>query len=384
MKRKTVEADENTDESEGRHAPRSVSGRDVGVAVTPSKLKIELPWATIFKVFAAILLAIAAGKLWPLFLLVFLALLIAVTLHPVLEWLESKKVKRWVSLLLVIGTLLTVLGLGIALIIPQLIEQSGTFIKGLPALRDEILSQFSSEGPLRPTIERVLTKPEWFEDGKFIAMGGMALMGISQFFLMLVISIYLLIDGKSIFEWTLAFFSPSSRTKMRTTSEEISQVIFRYVWGQAVTSALVAVFAYVVLSILKVPGALMLAVVAGVCDVLPILGFFLYVAPSCLLALSVSPRTSLIVLGLFVFYQALESYLIVPRIYGMSLRLSTLTVLLGLLAGTLLAGIPGALAALPVVASYSVIERIWLKPFLGEGVAEKHEKQKDKEFGEKA
>jgi len=66
-----------------------------------------------------------------------------------------------------------------------------------------------------------------------------------------------------------------------------------------------------------------------------------------------------------------------------SLRLSTLTVLLGLLAGTLLAGIPGALAALPIIASYEAIERIWLKPFLRDGVSEKHELQKDQEFGEK-
>lgn len=79
----------------------------------------------------------------------------------------------------------------------------------------------------------------------------------------------------------------------------------------------------------------------------------------------------------------LETYFIVPKVYGKSLRLSTLTVLLGLLVGSLLAGLPGARAALPLVASYAVIERIWLKHYLGEGVADKHEMQKDKEFGEK-
>ena len=56
--------------------------------------------------------------------------------------------------------------------------------------------------------------------------------------------------------------------------------------------------------------------------------------------------------------------------------------LLGLLVGLLLAGIPGTLAALPVIASYAAIERIWLKPFLRDGVSEKHELQKDKAFGE--
>ena len=93
-----------------------------------------------------------------------------------------------------------------------------------------------------------------------------------------------------------------------------------------------------------------------------------------LLALRVSPQTA---------FHVLESIFMVPKVYGKNLRVSTLTVLLGLLADTLLAGVPGALAALPVIASYAAIERIWLKPFLRDGVSEKHELQKDQHFGEK-
>ena len=89
------------------------------------------------------------------------------------------------------------------------------------------------------------------------------------------------------------------------------------------------------------------------------------------------------VLILYLVFHVIENYFIVPKVYGKNLRLSTLTVLLGLLAGVLVAGIPGSLAALPVIASYAAIERIWLKPFLRDGVSEKHELQKDKVFGEK-
>lgn len=87
---------------------------------------------------------------------------------------------------------------------------------------------------------------------------------------------------------------------------------------------------------------------------------------------------------LYLLFHLIEIYYVVPKVYGKHLRVSTLTVLLGLLAGALLAGIPGALAALPVIASYAAIERIWLKPFLRDGVSEKHELQKDQSFGEKA
>jgi predicted PurR-regulated permease PerM len=102
-----------------------------------------------------------------------------------------------------------------------------------------------------------------------------------------------------------------------------------------------------------------------------------------LLALSVSPKTAIMVVALYLLFHALEIYYIVPKVYGKHLRVSTLTVLLGLLAGTLLAGITGALAALPIIASYSAIERIWLRRFLRDGAAEKHTEQKNQEFGEK-
>lgn len=220
-------------------------------------------------------------------------------------------------------------------------------------------------------------------DGAHHVGGGVALGGVFQVLLLLVIAVYLLIDGQKTYEWILAFFSPLKRAKLRLTTDEISKVIFGYVAGQVITSVLVMISSFVVLKVLNVPGALMLAIIAGFFDILPILGFFIALAPAFLLALSVSPQTAGLVLLAYSLIQLIENYLVVPMIYGKRLRVSTLTVLLGLLAGVLLAGIPGALAALPVLASYAAIERIWLKPFLREGVSEKHDLMKDQAFGER-
>jgi predicted PurR-regulated permease PerM len=276
---------------------------------------------------------------------------------------------------------------GLALLIPALFGQVAILSERLPALRDEALHQLPVSDSIRQNLEPMLDSSNWSGAGTWIShlwsAGGMALGGITQIALLLVIALYLLIDGRKIYDWLLAFFSPLHRSKIRSTSKEISTVILGYVSGQVITSVLVAVYSYVVLSLLHVPAALMLAILAGVLDVLPILGFVIATVPAILLALTVSPQTGVIVLGLYLLFQALETYVIVPRVYGKSLRVSTLTVLLGLLAGTLLAGIPGALAALPVIASYAAIERIWLKPFLRDGVSEKHELQKDEAFGDK-
>ena len=353
----------------------------------PQQVMLHIPWLTFVKVGAVLLVVYAVYVMWSLLLLIFLAFFLAVTLHAFVDWFDRKGMRHWLSLLIVIGGLLCVMGLGMALIVPELVQQIAAFSKNLPQLHQEALNQLPVGEVIRRSIQSLLDSASWSEAstwlGHFISAGGVALGGISQIALMVVIAIYLLIDGRKTFEWVLAFFSPLKRRKLRITADEISQVIFGYVFGQVITSLLVMVYSYAVLSLLKVPGALMLAILAGVFDILPILGFFIATAPAFLLALSVSPKTAGFVLASYLVFQLVENYLIVPMIYGKNLRVSTLTVLLGLLAGTLLAGIPGALAALPVIASYSAIERIWLKPFLRDGVSEKHELQKDQHFGEK-
>ena len=357
-------------------------------ALPPQRLEVHIPWITFIKIFAAALTAYVSYTLWPLLLLVFLALFLAVTLHAFVAWLEVRGVRHWLSLLAVIGGLLTLLAVSMALIFPALIDRATVFSQKLPTFYEEALNHLPLSRSIRYDLEHMMEGVDWSEAsqwlGNFWSVGGIALSGISEALLLLVIALYLVIDGSKTYEWLLAFFSPLKRAKLRLTTEEISTVIFGYVTGQFITSALVTVFSFVVLSVLEVPGALMLAILAGMLDVLPIIGFILATAPAFLLALSVSPQTAAIVLVLYLLFHALETYYIVPTVYGKHLRVSTLTVLLGLLAGMLLAGIPGALAALPIIASYAAIERIWLKPFLRSGVSEKHELQKDQEFGSKA
>ena len=354
----------------------------------PRRFEVHIPLITFIRLATAAVAVYAMYALWPLLLLVFLALFLAVTLHAFVDWLDVRGMPQWGSLLTVIGGLLTALGIGAALVVPELIEQITAFSHNLPKLGDQVLNLLPAGSSIRHHLEHVVDSVNWPQAstwaGQFLSAGGVALSWLSEAALMLIIALYLLLDGGSTFEWLLAFFSPLKRRKLRITGDEVSLVIFGYVAGQATTSGLVMLYAFTVLTSLHVPGALMLAILAGFFDILPLLGVIISTIPAVLLALSVSPRTAVIVLGLYLLFHLIEVYVIVPRVYGKNLRVSTLTVLLGLLAGSLLAGIPGALAALPVIASYAAIERIWLKPFLRDGVSEKHEQQKDLAFGEKA
>lgn len=351
----------------------------------PVTVEIRLPLKTILRIFAAMAAAYVFWRLWPLLLLIFLALFLAVTLNSFVEWLNKKGWSCRGSLAVMIAGMVLFVGGGLALIVPAFINQVTVIAGKFPVIVESVLAQLPIGDAMRKEVAAEMSGANWAGAGVWMGQlwkaGGAAVTGISQTGLILVIALYLLIDGKKIFDWALAFFSPLHRSKIRKTCEEISVVIFGYVSGQVITSVLVTIYAFTVLSLLHVPGALVLALFAGLMDVLPLVGFVLATIPAVMLAFTVSPQTGLLVLLLYIVFHAIESYVIIPKVYGKSLRVSTLTVLIGLLAGSLIAGIPGALAALPIIASYDAIERIWLKRYLREGVAEKHEQQKEQEFG---
>ena len=161
-------------------------------------------------------------------------------------------------------------------------------------------------------------------------------------FFVLVATLYLLLDGKRLYAWLLAYVPRSHRDRMAETVSQVSHVVYAYVRGQVITSLAFALFAGLVLTLLGVPAALPLALLAGACDVIPMVGIVIATAPAALLAMTLSPVTAATVVGCYTLYHLLETYLIVPRVYGKTLRLSTLAVLLALIIGGALQGLLGA------------------------------------------
>ena len=190
---------------------------------------------------------------------------------------------------------------------------------------------------------------------------------------MIVFAIYFMVDGPRALRWGVVFFPDKQRPKINAALEEGGDLVIAYVVGQFITSALCAGYVFLILSILHVPMALLLAVAAGVFDILPIVGFFLSVLPAMAMGLTVSVKTALLILVLYGVYHLVENYFIVPKVYGDKLRLSTLVVLLAITAAGVLAGVTGAIIVLPLVAAYPVFERLWLAPQLPPDAIAEHQ-----------
>jgi predicted PurR-regulated permease PerM len=341
------------------------------------RTELHVPVATIVKVLLTALLVWATLQLVPELLLFVLAVLAAVTLSPVVARIERWGVSRTVAVAIVAIAIVGVASAFVALVIPPLTSQISMLADNYRSYRAGVDRQLSPDYPfLKRVVLQILDLPSSPEVAaslkRPLAWGRVAVVGLTGVVLGIVLVIYLLVDGKKTYAWLLAYVPRRHRAKMAETVPEVSEVVIAYVQSQVLTSVLYAVYAFAALTLLKVPAALPLSLLAAICDVIPVLGVIVSTVPAVLLALTVSPVTAGAVLVLYALYHVFENYLIIPKVYGRRLRLSGLAVLATLIVGGTLYGIAGAVLALPIVAAYPIIERVWLQDRLSDEVLRDH------------
>ena len=341
---------------------------------SPAIVSINISLSNTIKLLLTLSLCFIAIQVWHFILLLVLSILIAVTLQPLLVWLTRHGLTRRSSLAVIsLGFVLIFSGLFFFLI-PPLINEVGSLSSSLPALRAELIKNTPSELGLRRALEKILAAPV---DGTkmlnwILSFGQYAVEGAIDVLMLLIFSLYFLTDGPRAYRWLLPYFSAQNQHKISLTIEGILSVVSAYISGQMLTSFMASVFSFIILTHMDVPAALSLSILAGIFDILPIIGFFLFAIPACLMALTVSWATTLWVLLAYTAYHLIESYFIIPKVYGARMRLSALVILIGIIVANSIAGILGAIAILPILASYPIIERIWLVRQVGIAAVEEH------------
>jgi predicted PurR-regulated permease PerM len=336
-----------------------------------SRHVIDIAPAAIAKVIAAIVLIWLWLHLWQLLMIVVVALVVAIGLEPAVEWLERRRLPRSLAATTV------VVGLTAAIVVffwvtgSSLAAQAKDLGGRLSAVQQEIIDATP------PFIKNALSNSGGPIDisalaGYVVNAGRLAIGGAVIAVLVLILTLYLLIEGAETYTWLVAYVPPAHRDRVHTTAAEAHGAIYGYVVGNVATSVFATVVVLIALSLLHVPAALLLALLAGVFDFVPVLGFICSAVPALLVSLGVSPATALAVAGVYVGYHLAENYYIGPKVYGDRLRLSNLAVIIAFAVGAEIGGVGGALLALPVAALYPVIERVWLKEWLSRDAVETH------------
>lgn len=334
--------------------------KDTGRATT---VRIEVPIRTIVRVTVALLVIWLVVQLWNIVLLVVIAFLLAAALAPPVEKLERRGWPPGLAVGTVVLALVALLALALGVLVPQAIAEGQRIATDLPAYVDRAQGLLHRYPELEAQVGSLATRASERGSGvsaaRVLAIGAGVVGGVANTVFVLVLALYLVVDGERVYGWLARYLSPVQQIRVRRAMPEVVTIVSGYVIGQMIVSLLFGLFAFTVLTLAGVPGALVLAVLAGLLAAVPLVGVAAATIPAVLLALTVSLPTAAVVLGLYVAYQQVENYLIVPRIYGRSLRVSPIGILLAVVVGGQLLGVVGFLLALPLVATIPVIERIW-------------------------
>ncbi len=326
--------------------------------------EVEVPVRTIVRVILVFVLLWLLGKLWSLMLLGLIALMFTAAIHPWAVRLQERGWSRGRAVAVIMVAINAVVILAVSIIVSPLITEGREFVDELPNQVDRLERVFGNNPyifeRLREAAQGATTNSEEVSGG--VAQVGMGVVNfITDGLIVLVFTIYLLLDGNRIYRWTVRYLPQRYRRKFDRTIPEVSRVVSGYAAGQLMTSALFGLFSFTILFSLGVPQPLFLAILAAIGDAIPIVGVTAVTIPTVLLALTVSPTTAIIVLAAYLIYQQIENYVVVPRVYKTTLNISSFAVLLAVLVGSALLGIVGALLALPIAAAIPVIEDIWLE-----------------------
>jgi putative heme transporter len=319
-------------------------------------IRFEISYASIATVVLTALALWLLIQLWAIVMVVIVALLLVGTLNPLVGWLEKHGVKRvWAVALAFIGVGVCVVLLGL-LIVPPLWSQVSHIVENLPTIRTEVAKKLEAHrltAPLGETVRHFATGKtvEGATVTSAVAISLSVVGALAYGATSIVLAIYFIADHERMRGTLYALVPRRFHVRLARVLLNLEMIVGGYMRGQVVTSIAIGMFAFALFSICRVPNALALAAFASLVDVIPFVGGILATAPAVLAAASRGTVVATIVLVAMVFYQEFESRVVVPRVYGKTLRLPSAAVVVALLIGGKLGGILGALLALPLAAA---------------------------------
>lgn len=334
----------------------------------PSKALAEISFNSIIRVLIVLLV------LWVLFIIrdilaiVFLALIISAALSPVIDRMAKRGIPRAltiiISYLLIIGIFAGI----VYFVLPPVIGQLRQMAEQLPTYFShfttfiERLREFGIQAHLIDGSQQNLTAlsdflnqltSEIFSTTKGFIGGFVALLTI------LVLTLYLLLDEGGIKKFLTALIPLKQKNQVVNIANKVGLGLGAWLRGQIILAIAVGVVVYIGLYFLKVPYALTLALLAGVLEIIPIIGPIISAIPAILIALTISPTMALVVTAFYILVQELENKLLVPKVMQLSVGLHPVTIIIVLLIGAKLMGILGILLAVPVTTMIYIILREW-------------------------
>lgn len=303
---------------------------------------------------------------------ILVAFFLAVAVNPAVEFFarymprRSRGLSAGLVLLMVIAVFTFVL---ITLVPPQ-ISQTQALIKKLPDITKTLQH---SENPLGHFVQRYNLLPIIHANqdkftgglgklsGSAVDLARSTLSSIVATLSILALSFFMIVEGPKWLE-LIKRLQPKDKLKHREElAIEMYHAVTGWVSGNLLTSLIAAVVIAIMLTILRIPFAIPLGILVGLCDLIPLVGATIGAVVVIFVCLFSSVTAAIVMLIFFIVYQQLENHVMQPYVYSKTVELSPLLVLVAALLGAALAGLVGALLAIPAAACAQILLKDQIK-----------------------
>jgi putative heme transporter len=330
--------------------PRSVAG-----------ITFRASLVVVAVVFAAYLLY----QLRLLLILVFLAVLLAAGLHGVVRFLE-RMLPRVIAVLITYVLLIAAFSLVVFLIFPPLVREAVQFADDAPQIAEDLrrgaislIDGIAGAGSGEEVVDSLTSGARGAlpEVGSLLSVPLTVVGILTNTLVVIFLSALMLLERDRVRAWVLEFVDERDSEAVVGVSRNALLRLGAYVRGQLLVMAIIGLGSAAGMVLLGVPFAVPLGALSFITASIPLAGAFIAGGPIVLVALTVSPGTALLMAIWLVVLQQLEGSVITPYIQGRVVNLSAIAVLLGVIAGTSIAGIVGGIIAIPIVAVADVVLR---------------------------
>lgn len=309
--------------------------------------KIDISHRTI--IFAVVFLL----SLWVLYqiidliLILFVAIILMSALSPVISLLTKIRLPKALAILITYVVLLTIFVSVLTVSFTPLITETTHLVLTLtPALAELLkIGQFDLS-----VVQSQITN----FSGNILTFTKMIFNNILTLIFLLVFTFYLLLEKEKLERHTASLFG-NQEARVAKILREIEEKLGDWMRGQLLLSLIIGVLSYIGLFILQIPYALPLAILAGLLEVVPVIGPILSAIPAVILALTISPILAGGVAAMYFIIQQLENHIIVPQVMKKAVGLNPLIIILAIAIGGRLLGVGGALLAVPIAVAVQII-----------------------------
>ena len=312
--------------------------------------------------------------LWFLFVIrdiiaiMFVSIILGAALNPVVDRITEAGIPRAVVIALAYLLILGGLGAIVYFIIPPMIEQLRQLAERLPTYFDSFTAIIDGLRNLGGQDTLTTTQPQDFNaitnflnnlsTNIFNTTKGF-IGGFTAMLTVFILTLYLLLDEDGIKKFFVALLPVKQKTQIQNIAHKVGMGLGSWFRGQLLLGLIVGIVVYIGLAILEVPYALTLAILAGVLELIPVVGPIISAIPAILIALSTSPSSALMVAIFYVLVQELENKFLVPKVMQKTVGLHPVTIIIVLLIGAKLMGLLGILLAVPVTTMIYIILKEW-------------------------